>query len=247
MSRLATLFLLPLLSALSQVSPPSLIGAPPTGVPPPAPELASADVADAVERLTGRRAHMASEIRLVAGSRLSGPAVTLSLVREEGAASAAVGLAVVELLESAPAGSVVVATLDDRQDLAVVGASLGVLAGARRLAGFVVDGAVRDLADLRRLGLPTFARGTAAGSAGGHYRLAGVNQAVTCGGLEVRPGDHLVADEDGVAVAPRERLDEVLALAKTLRDEERSLLPLIEAHGSYREALRRRAAAPPGR
>jgi regulator of RNase E activity RraA len=74
-----------------------------------------------------------------------------------------------------------------------------------------------------------------------------VNQAVTCGGLEVRPGDQLVADEDGVAVAPRERLDEVLALAKTLRDEERSLLPLIEAHGSYREALRRRAAAPPGR
>jgi hypothetical protein len=42
-------------------------------------------------------------------------------------------------------------------------------------------------------------------------------------------------------------LREAFALAKDLQDEERSPLPLIEAHGSYREALRRRAALPPRR
>lgn len=209
------------------------------------PELASSDVADAVEHLTGQRAHMTHEIRLIAGRRLEGPAITLRLVRDDTASSAAAGLAAINLLEKAAAGSVVVAALDDDKAFAVFGASFAELARSRKLAGFVVDGSVRDLPELRRLSFPTFARGSAAGSAGGHYRLAGANVPMMCGGIEVKPGDYVIADEDGVAVAPRNLLNEVLTAAKKIQSDEQTLLRLIKKDGSYLQALREQSAATP--
>jgi 4-hydroxy-4-methyl-2-oxoglutarate aldolase len=206
-------------------------------------EFTSSDVADAAEKLTGHRTHMTEGIRLLTGTRLVGPAITLRFVRDDNASSADTGLGVVKLLEGAPEGSVVVAVLEEDKGFAVFGASFAALAKSRKLAGFVVDGSVRDLADLRRLQVPTLARGTVAGSAGGHYRLEGANVPVMCGGLEVKPGDYVVADEDGVAVAPKEHSKEVLALARRLQSEERSLLPLIEKHGSYLKAVQERGAA----
>jgi 4-hydroxy-4-methyl-2-oxoglutarate aldolase len=208
-------------------------------------EFTSSDVSDAAEHLTGHRAHMTNEIRLLAGERLAGPAVTLRLVRDEKASSAEVGLAAIKLLENAPPGSVVVAALDDEKGFAVFGATFAALAKSRKLAGFVVDGSVRDLPDLRALAFPTSARGTAPGSAGGHYRLDGTNVAVRCGGIEVMPGDYVVADDDGVAVAPKDRYQEVIVDAKRRRREKEALLPLIEKNGSYIKAVQARNAAKP--
>lgn len=207
------------------------------------PEFTSSAVADAVEQLTGHRAHMTNEIRLLAGFRLAGPAITLQLVPDEKASSTEAGLAAIKLLESAPAGSVVVAVLAEEKAFAVFGATFAALAKTRKLAGFVVDGSVRDLQELRRLAVPTFARGTTPGSAGGHYRLEGTNVPVLCGGIEVNPGDYVVADEDGVAVAPKERYQEVLLVAKKLQSEKQALLPLIEKHGTYIKAIQERSAA----
>jgi regulator of RNase E activity RraA len=207
------------------------------------PEFTSSDVADAAERLTGRRAHMTKEMKLLAGTGLAGPAITLRVVRDEEASLIEEGLAAIRVIESAPAGSVVVVTLDDEKSFAVFGATFATLAKSRRLAGFVVDGSVRGLPELRRLAFPTFARGTVPGSAGGHYRLDAINVPVMCGGIEVSPGDYVVADEDGVAVVPQERYQEALAKAKELRREKQTLLPLIEKYRSYTEAVQERNKA----
>jgi 4-hydroxy-4-methyl-2-oxoglutarate aldolase len=93
--------------------------------------------------------------------------------------------------------------------------------------------------DVKKAGLdlPSFARGTVSGSAGGHYRLAGVNVPVVCGGIEVSPGDFIAGDEDGVAVAPRARCQEVIRKAIELRREKKSLMPLIRRYRSYTKAL----------
>jgi regulator of RNase E activity RraA len=211
------------------------------------PDISSSDIADAAEHLTGQRAHMTHEIHLIAGARLAGPAVTLRLVRDDSASSAVAGLAAINLLENAAAGSVVVAALDDDKAFAVFGASFAELARSRRLAGFVVDGSVRDLHELRRLRFPTFARGSAPGSAGGHYRLVGANVPMMCGGIEVKPGDYVIADEDGIAVAPQSVLSDVLTAAKKIQSDEQALLRLIKKHGSYLQALREQNAAKPKR
>ena len=207
------------------------------------PELSSSAVSEAVEQLVGRRAHMTNEIHLLAGARMAGPAITMRLVRDEKASSMAAGLTAIKLLEGAPEGSVVVAALNDDKAFAVFGSTFAALAKTRKLAGFVVDGSVRDLSDLRRLAFSTFARGTAAGSAGGHYRIDSTNVALQCGGIEVRQGDYVVADEDGIAVAPQERYPEVVVAAAGWQSDKQALLPLIEKYGSYLKAMQARDAA----
>ena len=76
-------------------------------------ELSSSAVSEAVEQLIGHRAHMTNEIHLLAGAGFTGPAVTMRLVRDEKASGIEAGLIAIKLLEGSPAGSVVVATLDD--------------------------------------------------------------------------------------------------------------------------------------
>jgi regulator of RNase E activity RraA len=205
-------------------------------------ELSSSSVSEAVEQLTGQRAHMTNDIRLLAGQGFIGPAVTMRLVRDEKASGTEAGLIAIKLIEGSPAGSVVVATLDDDKSFAVFGSTFAALAKARHLAGFVVDGSVRDLTDLRRMAFPTFARGTAPGSAGGHYRIDATNVPVPCGGIEVKPGDYVVADEDGIAVAPKERYAEVTPIAQKWQSAKQALLPLIEKNGSYIKAMQERDA-----
>jgi 4-hydroxy-4-methyl-2-oxoglutarate aldolase len=198
--------------------------------------FSSSDAADAAERLTLRRAHMSSGIRLLAGRRLEGPAVTLRLVRDDRASLVAEGLAAIEAVEEAPEGSVIVVCSDGDPDYAVFGATFATLARARGLGGFVVDGAMRGLTDLQRIDIPVFARAVSPGSAGGHYRLEAVNDTVSCAGVRIAPGDLVVGDADGVAIVPKAVIAEVRAKAQALRDEKVAMLALLRRYGSYTRA-----------
>lgn len=200
-------------------------------------EMTSSDAADAVEQLTGQRAYMTGGIHLLAGAAAVGPAVTMRLVHDD-KPSPQEAMKAIQFIESAPAGSIVVAVLDSEKAFALVGASFAALAQARQLSAFVVDGSVRDLSELRRFGFSTFALGTAPGSAGGHYRLESTNLVVRCGGIDVHPGDIIVGDEDGVTVVPKDRYAGVSALAAQLQQNEQMLVPLLREHKSYREALK---------
>lgn len=203
---------------------------------------ASSDVADAAEGLTGRRAHMGDEIKQLSGSRFVGRAITLRIVRDDTASSTVEGLKVIRIMETAPPDSVIVATVEGDKAFAVFGATFATLAKSRRLGGFVVDGAMRGVSDFKALGVPMFARGTVSGSAGGHYRLESINTPIMCGGVEVRSGDLIVGDADGIAVAPGARSTEILAKAAQLRDEKLAMLPLIARYRSYTLALEARNA-----
>jgi 4-hydroxy-4-methyl-2-oxoglutarate aldolase len=213
------------------------------------PAFSSSDAADAAERVSGRRAHMGADVRRIAGTRMAGPAITMRLVRDDSASATAEGLKAIQVVEQAPAGSVVVVCGGDA-DHAVFGATFATLAKSRGLGGFVIDGAMRGVADLRRIGVPVFARGVAPGSAGGHYRLAAVNETVTCAGAQVSPGDLVVADDDGVAVVAAAIRDQVTRRAAALRQEKEALLPLIAKHRSYTKAVeeyrRQRGMTQPG-
>lgn len=89
----------------------------------------------------------------------------------------------------------------------------------RGMAGAVLDGSVRDAADLRALGFPVFCRGlhpepTAKTEPGA------VDVEINCGGARVRPGDYIVGDEDGVVVIPFEEADAVRAQAAQVLERE---------------------------
>jgi regulator of RNase E activity RraA len=109
-------------------------------------------------------------------------------------------------------GSIIVANMGD-VDYAAAGGNVCAIAQRCGITAFVVDGVIRDLAEIREMGFPVFARGVIP-VPGGKSVVTPLNQQVRCGGVAVSAGDIVVADEEGVVVVPRERQQEVLRQAQ---------------------------------
>jgi 4-hydroxy-4-methyl-2-oxoglutarate aldolase len=182
---------------------------------------------------------MSHEIRPLAPTKFAGPAVTVSLKREENHEGAAALQGMLDAIDEAPAGSVYVMVLEDGRDFAGIGGLMSTAMKFRNLAGAVVDGGVRDTPQIARLQFPVFSRGVVPSTTVNHYRLAAKNTQVTCAGMTVRPGDMITADLDGVAVVPKEKEQDVLNKARQLDDSEHSMYPFIEKYKSIREAVKK--------
>lgn len=133
-------------------------------------------------------------------------------------------------IHRAPAGAVVVVEAGDR-DYAMAGGNVCAWAQQRGIAGFVVDGVIRDVAEVRERRFPVFARGVIP-IPGVRRRLGVLNGPVTCGGVRVSPGDVVVGDEEGIAVVPAARAEEALraAEAKAAKDAAETLEQWARAH-----------------
>ncbi|POX53530.1 diguanylate cyclase [Streptomyces sp. Ru71] len=155
--------------------------------------------------------------------RLAGPAFTVRCRPGD-------NLMLHAAIHRAPAGSVVVVESGD-VDHALAGGNVCAVAQRRGIAGFVLDGVIRDVAEARQLGFPVFARGVIP-IPGTKEAVEPLGVPVRCGGVEVHPGDVVVADEEGVVVVPRDRREEVLdaARARLAKEAAQSLDAWQEAH-----------------
>src|SRR4051794_16170808 len=133
---------------------------------------------------------------MVPDVRMAGPALTV--VAEDDHLPVFSALA-----EAEPGEVLVIVTGEGRR--AVLGELFATEARRRGLAGVVIDGLCRDHSGLRRVGLPVFARGTTP-MAGSTASRAALRTRVRCGGVDVAPGDLVFADDDGVVIAPVERM-----------------------------------------
>jgi len=197
-----------------------------------------ASVSDAIEQLYGQRGYMSHEMRPLAPTKFAGPAVTVMLEKEEHKEGPKASQGMLDLIDSSPPGSVYVMVLEDGADYAGIGGLMATAMKYRGFAGAVIDAAVRDTPQIRRLQFPVFSRGVAPSTTINHYRVAGVNVPVTCAGVRVSPGDIVTADEDGVAVVPRARAADVLKKAQELDDTEHRMYPFIEKYRSIAEAVK---------
>jgi regulator of RNase E activity RraA len=197
-----------------------------------------ASVSDAMEQLYGQRAYMAHDMRPLAPTKFAGPAVTVQLKKEEHKEGSAASQGMLDAIDNSPAGSVYVMVLDDGADYAGIGGLMATAMKYRGFAGAVIDASVRDTPQIRKLQFPVFSRGVAPSTTINHYRVTGVNVAVTCAGVRVNPGDIITADEDGIAVVPIARAPEVLKKSQELDDTEHRMLPFIEKFRSIKEAVK---------
>jgi regulator of RNase E activity RraA len=118
-------------------------------------------------------------------------------------------LMVHKALDVAQPGDVVVVDAGASRMNAALGDLISTKAKHRGIAGFVVDGYVRDLPDILKLDFPIFARGTT--SIGPLHRGPGeINYPICCGGVVVNPGDVVVADAFGVVLIPRDNAEDVI-------------------------------------
>jgi 4-hydroxy-4-methyl-2-oxoglutarate aldolase len=179
-------------------------------------QLATATISDAQKSL----GIMRPAIRpLAPGMRLAGPAHTVkcypgSIITVHKA-----------LLEAQP-GEVLVVDGEGDDRGALFGELMTLQAQANGLAGVVVDGPVRDREAVARSGFPVFASSVNP-RVGSNRRVGETQVPIQCGGVVVRPGDLIVADDDGVAVVAPEHAAEVLEAAEAIKRKERG----------YREAI----------
>ncbi len=196
-----------------------------------------ASVADAMEQLYGQRAYMSHEMRPLITAKFAGPAVTVSMKKEEHKEGSAASSGMLDAIDSAPPGSVYVMVLEDGVDYAGIGGLMATAMKYRGMAGAVIDASVRDTPQIRKLQFPVFSRGVVPSTTINHYRFAAKNVPVRCAGVTVNPGDIIVADEDGVAVVPRAHAADVLKKAQDLDYTEHGMLPYIEKFHSIKEAV----------
>ena len=129
----------------------------------------------------------------------------------------------IEAIACARKGDLIV--IDNRGDTSnnCWGEILTCAAKMKGVSGVIIDGAARDVDMCDEMGFPVFARGVVPITARGRIMQEDFNCLIRLGDVQVRPGDVLVGDINGVVVIPPERLDDVLSEAEKIMEKEESM------------------------
>jgi regulator of RNase E activity RraA len=103
----------------------------------------------------------------------------------------------------------------------------------------ILDGGVRDVVEIRGLGLPVYAASVTPATAVGRWASVANNIPVQCGGVTITPGDIIVASEDGVVSVPKDRAGEVLKRAQEIDERETKMVPFIKQYKSLSEVVKK--------
>ncbi len=199
-------------------------------------EVATASVADAVDKIAGRSGLINHEIRpRINEKKIVGPAVTVL----EGPTDEFVPPQhALDAIDEADAGSVIVISTNGTVDVAIWGGLMAAGAVANKHEAAVLDGGVRDIVEIRRdYDFPVYSRTVCPGTTLGRAKTLASNVEVEVGGVIVHPGDIIVGDIDGVVCVPRAHAEEVLAMARDIDAREAEQARLIISAGSLREGL----------
>lgn len=198
-----------------------------------------ASVSDAIEQITGKRMYMTHRMQPIFTAKFAGFARTVQLKKDEGNKDPEALSGMLEAIDQGSTDSVYVMALENGDDIAGMGGLMGTAMAARGYSGAVIDGGVRDVAYLRKIGFPVFATGIVPSTSVHHYRFAGAQIPLVCNGVPVTPGDIVVADSDGVAVVPRTQAQAVLSLAQQMDFKEHSMYAVIEQLKSIVAAVKK--------
>ena len=151
--------------------------------------------------------------QVIPGSRAAGPARTVRCGQGD-------NLMVHAVMERIEPGDVLVLTMPEPAPVALVGELLATQVLRRSAAALLVDAAVRDVEELRTLGLPVWARWVRVRGADKSV-VGAIDEPVQVGGALVRHGDAVVLDTDGAVVVAQQRVEEVAAAARARARGER--------------------------
>jgi regulator of RNase E activity RraA len=174
---------------------------------------------------------MQSEIKpVVPIDKVVGPAVTARTMVAD-------YLTPVAAIDYAEPGDILVIDVRAHKDTAIWGGLASTSSKSRGIVAVIIDGAIRDVDEIRKIQFPVFARAVTP-NAGDCSVLGDINVPIQCGGILVNPGDIVVADSDGVVVVPANRATQVLEKVRKQHDLEETIRKLMSQGLSCYEALK---------
>lgn len=170
-----------------------------------------------------RTAAVGSEIQPVNETRLMGSAYTVRVPAGD-------NLLFYYAISQAQPGDVIAVDGGGFTERALCGEIMAAYAQKRGLAGFVVNGAIRDRMEISQMDFPVFAR---ASCVNGPYKNGPgeINVPVNIGGRVICPGDIMIGDGNGLVVFKPEDAEEILEKAYSVMEKERQMMENIEQHG----------------
>ncbi len=187
-------------------------------------EVSAPNISDAMHR----KGAMTGILPICTGHKIVGRAITVRTLPGDWAKP-------VEAIDRAGAGNVIVID-NGRADVAPWGGLATLSCMNRKIEGVVIDGAVRDVDEIRKLDYPLFARAIVP-NAGEPKGYGEIGAEIVCGGQVVRDGDYIVGDDSGVVVIPKDRAYEIARRAKEVYKTELRIKAEIERGKSLSEVL----------
>lgn len=189
-------------------------------------------IADVLDRLGHRHQVMNSRMRPVVGDdSILGPAFTIQAVAQPRLSERPYEreLAAVDAI---PAGAIAVFNAGGVTEAGIWGELLTTRIQARGAVGAVIEGGVRDLRGIGRLGFPVFATSVHAADSYGRVEVVSFGEPIMCAGVAVRSGDLVAGDLDGVVVIPAEVADRCLEEARAKLDKEEQARAMLRDDGA---------------
>jgi len=183
------------------------------------------NVSDAMHR----EGAMTGILPVMEGARACGPALTVRTMDGDWAKP-------VEAIDDAAPGAVLVIRVDGTSQ-AVWGELASHTSKRKGISAVIIDGAIRDVDEIRRIGFPAWAR-VQRPNAGDPKGFGEIGIEIEVGGQRVRPGDWIVADDNGVVVVPREKAVEIANRAVDVKEQEDRLRAEIEAGSTLSKVLK---------
>ena len=140
-------------------------------------------------------------------------------------------------IAAATPSDIIVVDNGGRVDVAAWGGLLSLAAQLKEVGGVIVDGACRDVDESRELEFPLYARAAVPVTARGRIMEQSCNEEIECAGVQVHPGDLVIADGSGVVFIPRVREAEVIAAAEALAQREARMAAAIRSGRSIVEVM----------
>jgi 4-hydroxy-4-methyl-2-oxoglutarate aldolase len=140
-------------------------------------------------------------------------------------------------IDAAQPGDVIMIDNGGRPDTSCWGGLLALAAKTKGISGVVIDGACRDIDESRDVGFPVYARGAVPMTARGRVMQEAYNQEIEFAGVQVHPGDLVIADGSGVVIIPRSKEEEIVREAEAVAATEARMAEGIRQGMSVLEVL----------
>jgi 4-hydroxy-4-methyl-2-oxoglutarate aldolase len=136
------------------------------------------------------------------------------------------------------AGDVLVVDVGGRMDVCTGGALLALRAKNVGSQGFIINGCMRDLDDIAKIGFPVYLKGGCPIKSSPMLETVGINVPVQIGDTQVCPGDLIVMDPTGIIVIPVDRMEEIYEAAVKTQIREDRYMKFVEHGGTVADAIK---------